>query len=108
MTQYPNFDELLALKDGWNSYKAKAIDSATANQAKAVIDQVLGSLGGKPVPDLVPLVDGGIEAAWHLKGSSLEIEFRPGQKPSLLYAEDGLNTNLLPVIIRLLSDMSQR
>ncbi|GGO47557.1 hypothetical protein [Streptomyces lasiicapitis] len=65
-------NKLLALPAGWDSYRAKQISP----EAVVSMLRILISLMDRSSlqPQLFPLPDGGLQAEWHVGGSSIEIE----------------------------------
>lgn len=68
--------ELLALQPGWDSYSAKAINAIAVNRALRFCEWLADDA---PVPDLVPLNDGGVQLEWHTEGMDEEMEFCPDE-----------------------------
>ena len=66
-------NELLSLRDGWDSYGALAVRPESANQAVLFLQQ--HALGSLSAPSVVPMTDGGVQLEWHVGGVDLEIAF---------------------------------
>ncbi len=65
-------NRLLALPEGWDGFRAMPVTQIAAKVAMTALFEVAhdGSLS----PQVVPLVDGGVQLEWHAGGYSLEIE----------------------------------
>ena len=70
--------EILALPTGWNSYKAKQIDTEIAMSALKLLLLVMSP--ACPLPSFVPTARGSIQLEWHIKGVDLEICFLSSEK----------------------------
>ena len=65
-------NRLLALPERWDGFRARPVTETAAKGAMTALFEVAhdGSLS----PQVVPLVDGGVQLEWHAGGYSLEIE----------------------------------
>lgn len=64
-------NKLLALPRGWDSYRAEPI---TVEAAVAMLQILVCVMDRNSLPpQLFPLPDGGLQAEWHVSGSSVEI-----------------------------------
>jgi hypothetical protein len=63
---------LLELKEGWDSYKAKAIPRETGMFALQILDAVMQQ-PSLSAPSIVPSPAGGIQLEWHTKSVDLEL-----------------------------------
>ena len=61
------FDSLLDLKAGWDSYGAKPINPSAVAAAKNFLRMV----------QVVPTNKGGVQFEWHCYGVDVEVEFGP-------------------------------
>jgi hypothetical protein len=97
-------NELLRLPDGWDGYRANAVDLHAALGA-ADVALTVGATTTLP-PQVFPLANGGIQLEWHAAGQSVEIEIDPGGEAHILaVASDGtelINEDLLddPNLVR--------
>lgn len=67
-----NADDLLKLKQGWDSYDAGPCDPPTVEMAKR-IGEALSSLIPSYDPEYVPCGDGSVQVEWHAGGWDLEV-----------------------------------
>lgn len=63
--------ELLELPQGWNSYNARPITKENVNFALDVLAHTMRA--DTPVPNVIPMVRGGVQLEWHTRGIDLEI-----------------------------------
>lgn len=77
---------LAALRPGWDSYGASAIDADTATLASEVL-RVLAD-GNAPRPALVPTSDGGIQIEWFGAGLEFQLELEPRTEHITLFFRD--------------------
>ncbi|MDX3528048.1 hypothetical protein P1P75_16795 [Streptomyces sp. ID05-39B] len=65
-------NNLLALPEGWDGFRAGRV---TVDAAIAMLHALLAVMDrGSLPPQFFPLPDGGLQAEWHVSGSSIEIE----------------------------------
>jgi hypothetical protein len=70
--------ELLELPPGWNSYNARPIRKENVNFALGFLGQTM--LADTPVPNVIPMVRGGVQLEWHTRGINLEVSiYSPGE-----------------------------
>ncbi len=79
--------KLLQLPDDWDGYGGVPIQGQIATKALTALLQVMDH--DSPIPNVVPLNDGGIQLEWHRRGRHLELEFPSDEAPSFYYYEDG-------------------
>jgi hypothetical protein len=66
---------LLALPDGWNSYRAARIDPGAILTALELLAQTMTPT--TPAPSVVPMSRGGVQLEWHEQGVDLEVSVDP-------------------------------
>lgn len=67
--------ELMHRPANWDGEGAEPVDADVADVAMALLYEYVG--GTDYVPDLVPLVDGGLELSWRSETRELSVEVRP-------------------------------
>ena len=65
-------EELLQLKDNWDSYGGKAPGTLAAAAVVTVLNSIMRS--DTPAPSIVPSPRGHLQVEWHIGGVDLEIE----------------------------------
>lgn len=65
-------NDLLRLDDGWDGRRARAIRREAVESTVRVLSSLMTETSAPP--QLFPLPDGGIQAEWHVGGSSIEAE----------------------------------
>lgn len=63
--------ELLELPPGWNSYNAKPIRKENVTFAIDLLGRLMRE--NTPLPNVIPMVRGGVQFEWHTNGIDLEI-----------------------------------
>ena len=63
--------ELLELPPGWNSYNARPIRKENVTFALDVLAHTMRA--DTPVPNVIPMVRGGVQLEWHTAGINLEV-----------------------------------
>jgi len=96
---YRRLDELMTLRSGWDSYRARSISSTAVGAAKSLLSALGGSvyprLGEKIQPyAVVPLPTGGVQLEWRGGRGSLEVEVKP--EGSLCYLLEVRQENVAP------------
>jgi hypothetical protein len=66
---------ILALPEGWNSYRARRIEGQAAIRAVQLL--LDSARPGTPPPSVLPTFPGGIQLEWHTRGVDLEVEITP-------------------------------
>lgn len=69
---------LTLMPAGWDSRSARQIERGTIERAILVLAGVLGGRSARPA--IVPTVEGGVQAEWHMNALNIEIEFRPNRE----------------------------
>ena len=77
--------ELLGLPEGWDSYRAKAIQGRVVSAALHLLESA--ALPYIPAPIVVPTADGGIQFEWHDLGLDIELEVHPAEAPQLFFRD---------------------
>lgn len=77
--------DTLSLEAGWNSHRARPIESASAKRAILLLGQIMQP--EIPVPAVVPRVQGGLQLEWSVNGIDLEI-YIDGPDRIRFFAED--------------------
>lgn len=77
--------ELVRLERGWDGYRARAVDFATAHFALSMLDRICLPL--TPTPEIVPGVSGDLQIEWHLGSVDIELHVK---KPYNVHAWRGL------------------
>ncbi|MFZ1416630.1 MAG: hypothetical protein WAS73_18950 [Defluviicoccus sp.] len=71
-------EEIQALQDGWDGYRAGPIRRDVIHFAEAVLNQIMKPL--TPAPHIAPMAHSGLMIEWHTNGVDLEIEIEhPGR-----------------------------
>ncbi len=65
-------NRLFALPPRWDDLSADEITVEAVKNLVAVLVRIAGE--GSPAPQLFPLLDGGIQAEWHVGGNDIEVE----------------------------------
>jgi len=65
-------ERLLEMREGWDSYNARAIDPANVRTAIELAAALMHDR--TPAPSVVPTSAGGVQLEWHTRGIDLEIE----------------------------------
>jgi len=68
--------QLTFLPAGWDSRSARQIERPTIERAIGLLAEVLDRRAAQPA--IVPTIQGGVQAEWHMGGLNVEIEFAPG------------------------------
>lgn len=95
--------DVLHLRDNWNSYGALSISIDAAYAALEILAEIAPL--GAPTPSIVPTVDRGIQLEWHEDGIDLEIEVLSRSRAVVYFAdpssaeewENDLDTKLVEV-----------
>jgi hypothetical protein len=78
----PELLRLQSLPRDWDSYGGLPVDEAHASTAWRFLESVMSE--NLPLPDLVPLPDGGIQLEWDQDGTQLSFTAEPGS-PQVLW-----------------------
>lgn len=65
--------QLVSLEDNWNSHGARPTLPSSMLLAVRVIASLVGNQPGRPLPQIVPTRDGGLQLEWHLPEAQIEI-----------------------------------
>lgn len=79
-------EQLLNLKENWNSYGAHRISRDSVASAMYVLTAYNT---GIPVPDVFPTAKGGVKLEWGDDSESVELEFQPEGAIAILIDESG-------------------
>ena len=63
--------QFLELPPGWNSYNARVIGRENVNVALSLLSRTMRA--DTPVPNVIPMVRGGVQLEWHTRGINLEL-----------------------------------
>ena len=80
------FAQLEALTADWDGYGARAIDAGSARRARTVAEGTLHLQ--LPLPQVVPVPDGGVQLEWSVSDFQLEVEFPPSGSNAIFIADD--------------------
>lgn len=86
-------NKLLSLPANWDSYGAERIDLQAAITTLQLLTRLMSE--EIPLPDIVPVNNGGIQVEWHTQGIDIEIEI-PSSGNIQYYFED-LSSNAEPI-----------
>lgn len=78
-------EEVSSLSDGWDSYDAKQIETQVIAHAREILEEIMDN--DVPIPQIVPIYDGGIQLEWHTGRIDFEIYLTPSSIGSY-YWED--------------------
>lgn len=78
------FEELLSLRENWDSYGAPPIRRALVEQAIDFIEAMGNSV---PVPSIVPTVKGGVQLEWHQGQIDLEVEIEEASTFNVIFED---------------------
>ena len=78
-------NQLLELRENWDSHGAPGIDFESAMGAMAFLLQ--HCLHDMPAPQVMPMSNGGIQIEWHVSGTDLELAFAPKEVASFYYSD---------------------
>jgi hypothetical protein len=84
-----NLNELLALRPGWDGYRAPEVADSSVEAAVEVLDCFMSD--GLEFPDLFPLSDGGIQIEWHAGDIDIEVEVSPDRDAFVLATDRNEN-----------------
>jgi hypothetical protein len=70
-------EQLLALNANWNGHDARPLRPDAVLIGVRVIASLLGSDEGRPLPQIVPTWQGGLQLEWHLDPGDIEITVDP-------------------------------
>src|SRR5687767_13030792 len=80
------FEALLKLEYNWDSYEADPLDRVTVTRAKSVANHLveLGCL----IPNVVPMVTGGVALEWYDPDWEFSFEFIPQDYDYIYFRDD--------------------
>lgn len=73
---------LLRLPTGWDGRRALPLEPRAVEAMVAVLSRLMDE--SSALPQLFPLVDGGLQAEWHVGGNHIEIEVDGAGEPHVL------------------------
>jgi hypothetical protein len=79
------FESVLALRPGWDSYNARSVDRGSAAETVKLLSETISREA--EAPWVVPLPDGGVQLEWHRGQLDVEVTLSPTEGRTL-YLED--------------------
>lgn len=93
--------ELNSLPENWDGYSAIPINSSVMMFAISVINNAMRLT--TPVPQIVPMVDGGLQLEWHERGWDLELAINQPYQSEFYFRDRGTGAE---EVVDLTSDYS--